>query len=52
MLEYVLQTTGLTKKYRKQCVLDHISLKVQEGDIYGLIGIPLFFEEGYEVILG
>ena len=39
MPEYVLQTTDLTKKYRKQCVLDHISLRVREGEIYGLIGV-------------
>lgn len=38
MSETALQTTNLTKTYRKKCVLDHISLEVRKGEIYGLIG--------------
>ncbi len=36
--EVVLKTTDLTKTYRKHCAVDHISLEVQRGEIYGLVG--------------
>lgn len=38
MTECVLRTEELTKTYRRQCGLDHISLEVRRGEIYGLIG--------------
>jgi ABC-2 type transport system ATP-binding protein len=37
-LETILKTNGLTKKYNKRAVVDHVSVNVRRGDIYGLIG--------------
>ena len=37
-METILQTNGLTKKYGKKTVVDHVSVNVRRGDIYGLIG--------------
>lgn len=34
----VLQTSGLTKKYGKQKAVDKVSMNIEKGDIYGLIG--------------
>lgn len=34
----VLQTIGLTKKYGKQKAVDKVSINIEKGDIYGLIG--------------
>ena len=33
-----MQTNGLTKKYGKKTVVDHVSVHIRRGDIYGLIG--------------
>lgn len=38
MQEIVLQTTNLTKKYKNFTALDNVSITIQKGDIYGLIG--------------
>ncbi len=38
MREIVLQTKGLTKKYKNFIALDHVDMTVYRGDIYGLIG--------------
>jgi len=38
MKEIVLQTKELTKKYQDFVALDHVSITVAKGDIYGLIG--------------
>ena len=38
MGEDVLVTRNLTKKYRNNTIVDHISLSVKKGDIYALIG--------------
>lgn len=37
-MEYVLRTDGLTKRYGKHMVVDHVSMHVRKGDIYGFIG--------------
>lgn len=37
-MELVLQTNELTKVYRKQAVVDQVSLNVRRGDIYGFVG--------------
>jgi ABC-2 type transport system ATP-binding protein len=37
-MEYVLTTTGLTKKYRDFTALSGMSMKVRKGAIYGIIG--------------
>lgn len=37
-MEYIVQTTGLTKYYHKFCALNHVSIAVRRGEIYGLIG--------------
>lgn len=34
----VLQTNTLTKVYGKTAVVDHVSMHLEQGDIYGLIG--------------
>ncbi len=34
----VIQTDSLTKRFRKVCALDHLSLGVPEGAIYALVG--------------
>jgi len=38
MSEYVIETDGLTKQYGKQSAVDHVSLHVPKGKIYGLLG--------------
>ena len=37
-MEYVLQTSNLTKQYKKFRALDNLSIAVPKGSIYGLIG--------------
>lgn len=37
-MEYLLQTNGLTKQYRRKNAVDHVNLHVRQGAIYGLIG--------------
>lgn len=37
-IEYVIETDKLTKTYGKKTVLDHVSLHVAKGEIYGFIG--------------
>lgn len=37
-MEYVLQTTGLTKSYRKFKALDSLDMHVPKGSIYGFVG--------------
>lgn len=38
MSEFVLQTIGLTKKYRHTTALDNVDLTIKKGCIYGFIG--------------
>lgn len=37
-MEYVLNTNGLTKIFSKQTAVDHVSLHIKRGEIYGFIG--------------
>jgi ABC-2 type transport system ATP-binding protein len=37
-MEYVLQTNGLTKKYKNFQALDHLTMHVPKGAIYGFVG--------------
>ena len=37
-MDYLLSTNALTKRFRKQTAVDHVSLHVKRGAIYGLIG--------------
>lgn len=37
-MSYVLQTSNLTKKYKKQLALNNVNINIKKGDIYGLIG--------------
>lgn len=37
-MDYALKTEGLTKQYGKHTVVDHVSMHVKRGDIYGFIG--------------
>ena len=34
----VIQTTGLSKRYKDRWAVDHLDLRVEQGDIYGFIG--------------
>ena len=38
MSNYVIETKNLTKKYKNQIVLDSVSIKVEKGKIYGILG--------------
>ena len=38
MMEYILRTEELTKKYSGQTVVDRVSMTVRPGDIYGFVG--------------
>ena len=38
MTEYVIETLNLTKQYNDKKVVDNISMKVEKGKIYGLLG--------------
>lgn len=38
MKQLVLETQQLTKKYRRRVVVDHLSLTVERGDIFGFLG--------------
>ncbi|MDR0380603.1 MAG: ABC transporter ATP-binding protein [Oscillospiraceae bacterium] len=38
MLQPILQTHGLTKKYKEFTALNNVSLTLRQGDIYGLVG--------------
>ena len=36
--ELIIQTQGLTKKYRGRAAVDHLNLEITKGDIYGFLG--------------
>ncbi|RCX18508.1 ABC-2 type transport system ATP-binding protein [Fontibacillus phaseoli] len=38
MNEMIIQTKGLTKKYRGRFAVDHLDLEIAKGDIYGFLG--------------
>lgn len=38
MSEYVLQTNGLTKKFKASYALDKVNMSIRKGSIYGFIG--------------
>lgn len=38
MNDTILETTDLTKKYGSQKAVDHVSMQVEKGAVYGLIG--------------
>ena len=37
-MEYILQAEGISKQYGKTLALDHVTLQLKKGEIYGLIG--------------
>lgn len=37
-MEYILQTMELSKDFGGKLAVDHVSIKVKQGDIYGFIG--------------
>ncbi|WMM26364.1 ABC transporter ATP-binding protein [Tissierella sp. MB52-C2] len=37
-MEYILETNGLTKSYKKKMAVDHVNLHVKKGEIYGFVG--------------
>lgn len=36
--KYVLETYGLTKKYKEKVAVDRVNMHIEEGDIYGFVG--------------
>lgn len=38
MRELILQTNGLCKRFGKQRAVDHVSLEIAKGSVYGLLG--------------
>ena len=34
----VLETNGLTKRYKNRVVVDHVDMHIEEGDVYGFVG--------------
>lgn len=38
LVEYLLETENITKRYGAILAVDHVSLKIKRGEIYGLIG--------------
>lgn len=38
MSEYILRTTNVTKTYGRDAAVDHVSMAIKKGDIFGLIG--------------
>ncbi|MFI2856087.1 ABC transporter ATP-binding protein [Paenibacillus sp. JSM ZJ436] len=36
--EWVIETKGLTKMYKKRAVVDQVNLQIAKGDIYGFLG--------------
>ena len=38
MESIVMETKGLSKKYRQTLALDNVNLKLEKGKIYGFIG--------------
>ncbi|MBO1578628.1 ABC transporter ATP-binding protein [Bacillus sp. XF8] len=37
-MNYILKTTGLTKRYRNDYVVHNVDLKIPKGEIYGFLG--------------
>lgn len=37
-MNYILETNGITKVYGRKKALDNVSIHVEQGDVYGLIG--------------
>lgn len=37
-MEYVLQTTGLTRKFKSTLAVNNVDMNIKKGDIYGFIG--------------
>ncbi len=37
-MSVILRTNQLTKRYAHRTVVDHLSMTIHEGDIYGFIG--------------
>lgn len=37
-MEYIIQTTGLTKKFGKENAVDGLDLQIPKGEIYGFLG--------------
>ena len=38
MAERIMITENLTKQYKNSCAVDHVSMSIERGDIYGFIG--------------
>ena len=38
IMEYIIETRALTKRYGNKSAVDDMSIHIKRGDIYGLIG--------------
>ncbi len=38
MSEYILKTTNLSKRYKKDFAVNNLNISIKRGDIYGFIG--------------
>ena len=38
MVEYIIETKDLTKRYGKQLAVNSLDMKIEKGKIYGLLG--------------
>lgn len=38
MVEYIIETKGLKKRFKKQLAVNSIDMKIEKGKIYGLLG--------------
>ena len=37
-MEYMIETSNLTKYYGSLIAVDHVSLKIEEGEVFGFLG--------------
>ena len=38
MKQYIIELTGLTKRYKRFTAVDSVDLNIKEGEIFGLLG--------------
>ena len=47
--EYVLRTQNLTKTFGRYKAVNHVSMNVRKGDIYGFIGKNIYRKRSYSL---
>ena len=38
-MEYIVETTNLTKRFGKECAVAGLNMKIKKGEIYGFLGM-------------